>query len=391
MQPETSPPPGLEDVLAEIAAGAAERERENRPPHDAIDVVRRSGVGALRVPRELGGGGASVRELFEVLIALAAADSNVAHILRAHFWFVEQRLALPDPEDVWLERILDGAIFGNAMAEVGGPSVGAAVFATTITPAPGGGHVLRGTKYYSTGSLYSDWISIGATAPNGDAVFATVPVDREGLTLEDDWDGIGQRLTGTGTTRVEDVAVADEEITRRFRPGDVVPSSEGAFLQLYLHAVMAGVARAAPGDAVARARRRSRVYTHGAADTVAADPLVQSVVGEMSSAAFAAEAIVLRAAEAIDDALAAPGDPALGHRASLQASQAKVAVEDLALRATTRLFEIGGASATKREHDLDRHWRNARTLASHNPTIYKARAIGDHEVNGTPLPSSMFF
>jgi alkylation response protein AidB-like acyl-CoA dehydrogenase len=142
---------------------------------------------------------------------------------------------------------------------------------------------------------------------------------------------------------------------------------------------------------VTRARRRSRVYTHGAADTVAADPLVQAVVGEMSSAAFAAEAIVLLAAEAIDDALAAPADPGLGHRASLRASQAKVAVEDVALRATGRLFEIGGASATQRAHDLDRHWRNARTLASHNPTILKARAVGDHEINGTPLPSSMFF
>ncbi len=378
-------------LLEEIAAGTADRERGVGSPHDAIALIRRSGLGALRVPRELGGGGASVRELFEALIALAAADSNVAHILRAHFWFVEQRIALPDPRDVWLERILDGAIFGNAMAEVGGDSVGDAVFATTITPAPGGGHVLRGTKYYSTGSLYSDWISIGASAPDGDAVFATVPVGRAGLTLEDDWDGMGQRLTGTGTTRVEDVSVAEEEVTRRFAPGDVVPGAEGAFLQLYLHAVMAGVVRAALHDAVARARRRSRVYTHGAADTVAADPLVQGIVGEMSSAAFAAEAIVLHAAEAIDEALAAPGDAALGHRASLRASQAKVAVEDVGLRATTRLFEIGGASATKRAHDLDRHWRNARTLASHNPTIYKALAIGDHEVNGTPLPSSMFF
>jgi alkylation response protein AidB-like acyl-CoA dehydrogenase len=190
---------------------------------------------------------------------------------------------------------------------------------------------------------------------------------------------------------VEDVAASEDEITRRFAPGDVVPSAEGAFLQLYLHAVMAGVVRAALGDAVTRARRRSRVYTHAAADTVAADPLVQAVVGEMSSAAFAAEAIVLLAAEVIDEALAAPGEAALGHRASLRASQAKVAVEDVALRATGRLFEIGGASATQRAHDLDRHWRNARTLASHNPTVLKARAIGDHEVNGAPLPSSMFF
>ena len=41
-----------------------------------------------------------------------------------------------------------------------------------------------------------------------------------------------------------------------------------------------------------------------------------------------------------------------------------------------------GASATDRGLGLDRHWRNARTIASHNPVLYKARNIGDYSVNG---------
>ena len=44
---------------------------------------------------------------------------------------------------------------------------------------------------------------------------------------------------------------------------------------------------------------------------------------------------------------------------------------------------MGGASATLRTRGLDRHWRNARTAASHNPAIYKQRILGDHAVNGT--------
>jgi alkylation response protein AidB-like acyl-CoA dehydrogenase len=55
------------------------------------------------------------------------------------------------------------------------------------------------------------------------------------------------------------------------------------------------------------------------------------------------------------------------------------------------LLDVGGASATKQSQNLDRHWRNARTLASHNPGAYKARAIGDHVINGTPLPVNGFF
>ena len=56
-----------------------------------------------------------------------------------------------------------------------------------------------------------------------------------------------------------------------------------------------------------------------------------------------------------------------------------------AVDAATRLFEVGGASATLRTRGLGRHGRNARVLASHNPLIYRARLLGDRAVNGTPL------
>jgi alkylation response protein AidB-like acyl-CoA dehydrogenase len=83
-------------------------------------------------------------------------------------------------------------------------------------------------------------------------------------------------------------------------------------------------------------------------------------------------------------------DPEALHGASLQVSQAKVAVDELSLRAGWQVFEVGGASATRQLYDLDRHWRNARTVTSHNPAVYKARAIGDHAINATPLPQSWF-
>ena len=277
----------LAALLAEIGAGAAERERAVRPPHDAIDLIRRARLGALRVPVEQGGGGATMRELFETVIALAAADSNVAHILRTHFQFVEERLVAVG-DDRWMDDVLAGAIFGNATTELGNQDVGGRTFATTLD-----GLVLTGTKYYCTGSLYSDFVPVLASTPEGDLVTVVVPADREGVTLEDDWDGIGQRLTGTGTVRLDGVRVEPGEVLG-VRAVEAERAVRGPFLQLYLTAVMAGVVAAAARDAVDRARRRTRVFTHGSADTVAGDPLVQQVVGEMSSSAFAVEAIVLR-------------------------------------------------------------------------------------------------
>jgi alkylation response protein AidB-like acyl-CoA dehydrogenase len=65
--------------------------------------------------------------------------------------------------------------------------------------------------------------------------------------------------------------------------------------------------------------------------------------------------------------------------------------ERLTLSAAQRLFDTGGASATSRALNLDRHWRNARTVASHNPLAYKAYAAGDFAVNGVWPPANGYF
>src|SRR6202000_1754759 len=106
-------------------------------------------------------------------------------------------------------------------------------------------------------------------------------------------------------------------------------------------------------------------------------PQVLQIVGRVRSAAYAAGPIVLRAAEAVQRAFNARGlgDTEAEDRAvalaELEVSQSLTVVSDLILGAVTLLFDALGASATSRRHSLDRYWRNARTLASHNPRIYK--------------------
>ncbi|MEQ4499854.1 MAG: monooxygenase, partial [Nocardioides kribbensis] len=86
----------------------------------------------------------------------------------------------------------------------------------------------------------------------------------------------------------------------------------------------------------------------------------------------------------------AHGDPERTRRlvevGEIESSTAQVVVTDLVLRATNDLFDTLGASATARGRALDRHWRNARTVSSHNPRILKARVVGDHLVNGATPP-----
>ena len=388
--------PRLAALLEEIGAESAMRERDRTLPYAQIDLLRAARFGALRVPRDLGGAGTTLRETFRLIMALAAVDSNVAHILRSHFAFVEGTRRSTDPvqRERWLREAAAGAIVAGAATELGGHKVGAESFNTRLRRDADGTLRLNGVKYYSTGSLYADALLYIALDEEDQVVSVVVPFDRDGVTVEDDWDGLGQSLTGTGTTRLEDVVVEPDEVIERDALGDDQVKRFGV-LQLYITAVIAGATRNAAEDAIALVRGRAgRPFAHAAASP-AEDPLLQEVVGEMVSAAYAVEAIVLRAAEAqdaeADSVVDGLPDPDLADRAALEAAEAKVIVDQIALTATARLFDLGGASATKRERNLDRHWRNVRTLSTHNPLLHKAQAIGDGALNGTPLPPNWFF
>jgi alkylation response protein AidB-like acyl-CoA dehydrogenase len=84
-------------------------------------------------------------------------------------------------------------------------------------------------------------------------------------------------------------------------------------------------------------------------------------------------------------------DPDALADAAVVVAQAQLIAERLTLDAAQGLFDTGGASATARKLNLDRHWRNARTVASHNPLDYKAHAVGDYLVNGAPPPANGYF
>lgn len=386
--------PALRTLVAAIAAGTEARERGEIPAKQAIDLVRAARLGAFRLPRSQGGGGASLTELLELVIDLAEADSNIPHILRNHFAFVERALRNThnDKFSRWLGHVRAGRLLGLGASELGLQNIGDGDSATRLEP-KGDGYVLNGTKYYSTGNFYSDFILVNARAPEGKAVSALVPVGQEGVDVTDDWDGIGQRLTASGTTILTDVAVDRDDVL--FAGEEVKIPFQATFAQLYLTSIIAGILRGVVKDGVNLVKRRERNYYHAVAARPAEDPLLQQTIGHLASVAYVAEASVLRAGDALGAAFQSaidgtPNEP-LFLEAALRAAKAKVVVDELALNASTRLFDVGGASAGKQSQRLDRHWRNIRTIASHNPLSYKARAVGDFTVNGAPLPNAAFF
>ncbi|MFT4284448.1 MAG: acyl-CoA dehydrogenase family protein [Protaetiibacter sp.] len=376
------------DVFDEVGADAAERDRDRRQPYAEVERLRQAGFTRVTLPPEFGGDGADEPGFFELLTELARRDPNLAQLFRSHFSFVDRTVHAPASpvRDARLRSMADGAIHGNATFERSGAKVGE--YVTRLTE-DAGGLRLDGRKFYSTGTLFADQISVLADR-DGTPVSVLVRTDADGVERIDDWDGFGQRLTGSGTTVFDAVRVSEADVVER----DEAPTHAGSFVQLVLLAVLAGIGRAVVDDAVRFVRARTRSYSHASAATVREDPIVQETVGELSAAAFAADAAVAQAAAALQrssDAIlagAAEDERAeLVDAAGLATTRAQLVVIPNVLRAATELFEVGGASALGAGLGLDRHWRNARTVASHNPARYKARVVGDHLLNDTPVVS----
>jgi Acyl-CoA dehydrogenases len=144
-----------------IAEGAVERERSRTLPHEAITWLKEAGFGTVRIPKEQGGWGASLPQLFQLLTELAEADSNLPQALRAHFAFVEDRLNQPASaeRDRWFRRFNDGELVGSGWTEIGTVKLGDVI--TRVTPVSNG-WTLNGEKFYSTGTLFADWIDVYA-------------------------------------------------------------------------------------------------------------------------------------------------------------------------------------------------------------------------------------
>ncbi len=346
---------GIAPVLERLAATARDREGTRDYPFDEVGALAEQRITLTGIAVEDGGAGGMLRDVVDLVIAIARADSNVAQALRSSFLTAASVIARQDlPHRTrTLDRLRNGDLFAGTSNERGG----AAGSVATRLVRKGEIEVLSGAKYYSTGGLFAQWFSGTATDDDGNVVRFTVPTDREGVERLDDFDAIGQRLTASGTTRLNDVRVHPDELIR----ADEAPPRnpwQGSFAQLYLASIEAGIAGAALDDAVRFAR-----------------------------------AVVLLAAEELGAVPAASDDEvrAAGARAALTVAQAQYVAVESALRAAELAFDVGGGSATDRGTALDRHWRNARTVANHNPRNWKAAVVGGFHLTGDEPPTSGLF
>lgn len=371
-----------ERLAADFAPGALARDRDRILPWEELDRFSASGLWAITVPRDHGGAGVSNVTLARVIAIIAAADGSLAQIPQNHFYALEVLRAGGSPvQRAWFDRLaLSGHRFGNALAEIGNRDF------TRRTRLIRDGSRLRveGQKFYCTGAIYAHWIPTLVVDDDNRQQLVFVPRSSKGVTITDDWDGFGQRVTGSGSVRFDQVEVLPDWVIP-FQDSFERATPIGPLAQLLHAAIDLGIGEGALAATLPFIRDRARPWIDAKVSEAREDPLTIAGVGEVSVRLRAARALVDRAGRAVDAAIATTSEDSVAG-ASLAVAAARALTTTAGLLAASKLFELTGTSATLAEDNLDRHWRNVRTHTLHDPVRWKYHAIGNHRLNGINPP-----
>ncbi|GAB3661798.1 acyl-CoA dehydrogenase family protein [Glycomyces tarimensis] len=377
---------GLAPRLAERAGLHDER---GLFPADDFAELREAGLLGLMAPERLGGSGATFAEYSKVAFELARGAGSTALIFNMHASVtgalahtsdeLVRQLGAPESSfearDKALAAAVDGALYGVAMSERG---TGSRLSQTsTVYHRTDDGFRITGGKAFVSGAGHVDAYLVTARDPEADEPLVSyflVPAG-EGVKVEQTWDSLGMRATGSHDVHF-DVEVGPDALLGGIEGmalllAEVMPQ----WLVASYSAVYAGVARAAVDAAADHVRRR---------DLGGLAPL-RARLGRADAAVSAAELVVAETAARID---AQPGEP----ETNRWVWRAKLLAGDTAFEVASSLLEAAGASATRRGHPLERLYRDARCGALQPATSdvcadwLGVAAIGDDPDHDTEVP-----
>lgn len=368
----------------EFRPGAAARDASRTLPRAELDRLTASGLLAVTVPATYGGADVSARTLAEVFRLLATADPSLAQIPQSHFAYVNvlRRQGTDEQRKFFFGELLAGRRLGNAQSEAGTRHI--QDIRTRLEPLPDGSYRLSGLKHYATGALFADWIPVLARVANDDLHVTFVPRDAPGVTVVDDWDGMGQRTTASGTVQLDAVAVPADRVVPHHLTFEG-PQLHGAVAQLLHAAIDVGIAGGALAEAVEFVRTKSRPWFESGFDRADEDPLLIQRFGELAIQLRAAEALLSAAGQAVDAAGADLTDDSAAE-ASVAVAAVRAFAAGVAVETGSAVFEVSGTRSALDALNLNRHWRDARTHTLHDPTRWKVQHIGRHVLNGTRPP-----
>ncbi|HEY0757280.1 MAG TPA: acyl-CoA dehydrogenase family protein [Ktedonobacteraceae bacterium] len=367
----------LAGELADVFAKRAnQQEWAGDFPYENYRDLHEAGYLKLTVPRELGGEGASVLEVALAQARLAQGCASTALITTMHMvQLVRFAAGAQDEHERQLfERICQavvekGALFNHAASEpaTGSPSRGGS-FSTTARRQADGSWLLNGRKNYTTGSpilhFFLVTCSIEDEAP-ADANLPPLPgkrgsllVNREtpGVRVEETWNALGMRLSGSHDLVLEDVHLEAEAFSNALNASSPEAQAALAIWNLPLAATYLGIGQGARNAAVSFAKNRR---PNSLNQPISSVPHIQEKVAKMDLALIQAEAVLFGLA-----------DQCSRDAASISAGQlaaAKYLAVNNAAEVTDLAMRLVGGAALSLNLPLQRYYRDIRAGFNNPP------------------------
>ncbi len=373
--PETEQQKKIVALTGELADTFAERAKkhdwEGSFPYENFADLHRAGYLTLTVPRELGGWGAPLIDVMLAQQRLAQGDASTALVTSMHLSHVA-RFGESEPgrsseffTQVCRSVVQDGALLNVAATEpaTGSPSRGGRP-QTTARRQMDGSWRISGRKTFTTGSpvLQLFIVSCAIEDESGlELIEATkgsflILRGTPGLHVEETWNSLGMRESGSNDLILEDVHVGPEAYVEAQVPADTISQARQSAWSFLTVAVYLGIAQAARDFAVQFAKNRR---PNSLNQPIATIPHIQEKVAKMDLALIQSKALLYGVAEQYS------ADPASVLAAQFGAAKYvvtnhAVTVVDLAMRL------VGGASLSL-NFPLQRYYRDVRAGFNHPP------------------------
>jgi alkylation response protein AidB-like acyl-CoA dehydrogenase len=364
-----------ERLSEELAARAAEHDRDSSFPFEAIDALKTAGYFAAPVPVELGGlGVASAHDLVVASSRLARGDASVAIGVNMHLVAVlnmerRRRVAVAAGAErrargfrSSLEQIArDGVVLAAAISERGQDLTRPGTRAIRTES----GWRIDGRKLFCTMSPAATDLYVAVAYADEEGTeryaYAMVPTDAPGVVVHDDWDALGMRASGSNSISLEGVELPESGVRGGFRAGDPLPYMERNLVAGLFHAAASlGIAESA--DEIARRGIAERINGAARPRTQVADSAVDLA---------ASRGVLSRAATLIDNHRAA--NPAADGSADelgalfAEAQAAKAFVNEAAARIVERALALSGGAGYVNGSPLARAYRDVKAGSFMHP------------------------
>ncbi|WFU78168.1 acyl-CoA dehydrogenase family protein [Bradyrhizobium sp. CIAT3101] len=375
------------DLREIFARDAAERDRAGGKPVEQLAQLKASGLLNLLIPQEFGGFGERWSTAYKIVREFAKVDGALGHLYGYHFGSqhaAHLRGTTEQAADIFRRSAAGNWFWGNTAN-----SFSKSLFGRR----DGEGFILDGYRPFTSGSHIADYLQVAWEDHETNArSFAAIPASRDGIHVENDWDGFGQRQTGSGRVSYKGVRVHRGEVLEYQPDGGRPYQTITPFLrQSTLLNVFIGSAQGALITARDYTRDKSRPWIHSDVDQHTDDPWIKRVYGEFYTRVKAATLLADEAAAALDWVWSRGRDLTAQERgeASVVIAGANVHAGEVALDVTSRIFEVMGARSATIANGYDRFWRNVRIHTLHNPAEYKTRNVGSWFLTGAhPAPSA---